>query len=152
MQAVGLALLALILAQLGPALELAEGVVNPRSSPSSGSRGSCPLNCTSCYRPQLDAEVLDVRELLPLSDWRALFDRRWLPTFLLRIGLSIAIGLGLLMFDVPGIVVMTLFGRAPLRPLLRGDTRPPPCAGASSHGPPLASDRAVLALMLVAMV
>ena len=155
-QAVGLALLAMILAQLGPALELAAGVgPNLLLQPIFGFAGLLPIEMYFLPRlqAQLDAEVLDAPGN-PLSDWRALFDRRWLPTFLLRIGLSIAIGLGLLMFIIPGIVVMTLFGWAPLRMLLRGDTLAASLrwsqAAMARHWPRIV--QAVLALMLVAMV
>ena len=57
----------------------------------------------------------------PAATWRESFDARWLKTFLVRLGLSLAIGLGLLLFIIPGILVLTLFGWAPMRMLLRGD-------------------------------
>lgn len=111
------------LAQLGPALELAAGAgPSLLLQPIFGFAGLLPLEMYFIPRlqAQVDAETLDTPGN-PEAEWRETFDGRWLRTFLARLGISVAIGLGLLLFLVPGIVVLTLFGWAPLRMLLRGD-------------------------------
>jgi hypothetical protein len=66
----------------------------------------------------------------------------------------VAIGIGLLMFLVPGVVVLVLFGWAPMRMLLRGDGLLPALKWSQSamarHWPRIV--QAVLAMMLVALV
>jgi hypothetical protein len=135
----GLALLAMVLAQLGPALELAAGAgSNPILQPVFGFAGLLPLEMYFLPRLQarLDAETLD-RAGNPREGWREAFDGRWVRTFLLRLGISVAIGFNLALglalglaigfpivaafFFLPGILILTLFGWAPLRMLLRGD-------------------------------
>jgi hypothetical protein len=77
-----------------------------------------------------------------------------LRTFLARLGLSVAIGLGLLLFLVPGIAILVLFGWAPLRMLLRGDALLPALKWSQSsmvrHWPRVI--QAVLAMILVALI
>jgi hypothetical protein len=111
------------LAQLGPALELAAGAgPNPLFQPIFGFVALLPLEMYFIPRlqAQLDAETLNIAGN-PVASWRETFDGRWLRTFLARLGLSVAIGLGLLLFLVPGIAILTLFGWAPMRMLLRGE-------------------------------
>ena len=152
----GLAALAMGLAQLGPALELAAGV-GPSLifQPIFGFAGLLPLEMYFIPRlqAQLDAETMDTAGN-PKDGWQAAFDQRWLKTFLARLGISVAIGLGLLMFLVPGIVVLTLFGWAPLRMLLRGDGFLPALkwsqATMARHWPRVV--QAVLGMMLVALL
>jgi hypothetical protein len=121
--ALGLALLAMVLAQLAPALELAAGV-GPSLifQPIFGFAALLPLEMFFIPRlqAQLDAEVLNL-PANPAAGWQGLFDQRWLATFLARLGVSVTVGLGLLLFLIPGIVVLTLFGWAPMRMLLRGE-------------------------------
>jgi hypothetical protein len=152
----GLALLAMALAQLGPALELAAGAgPSLLLQPIFGFAGLLPLEMYFIPRlqAQLDAEGMNT-SWNPAATWRETFDARWLRTFLLRLGLSLAIGLGLLMFLVPGVVVLVLFGWAPMRMLLRGDGLLPALKWSQSamarHWPRIV--QAVLAMMLVAMV
>ena len=121
--ALGLALLAMVLAQLAPALELAAGV-GPSLifQPIFGFAALLPLEMFFIPRlqAQLDAEVLNL-PANPAAGWQGLFDQRWLATFLARLAVSVTVGLGLLLFLIPGIVVLTLFGWAPMRMLLRGE-------------------------------
>lgn len=152
----GLALLAMGLSQLGPALELAAGAApGPLVLPLFGLAGLLPLEMFFIPRlqAQLDAERLD-HPANPLATWRQVFDGRWLRTFLLRLGLSVAIGLGLVCFLVPGILVVTLFGWAPLRVLLRGDAVMPALRWSQTamtrHWPRIV--QAVLAMLLVALL
>ena len=135
----GLALLAMALAQLGPALELAAGAgPNPFLQPILGLAGLLPLEMYFIPRlqVQLDAEDLN-RPENPLARWRESFDARWLRAFLARLGISLTIGInfaiglavgvatgniiGAILFLIPGILILTLFGWAPLRMLVRGD-------------------------------
>lgn len=155
-QALALAVLAMGLAQLGPALELAAGVgPSLLIQPLFGFAGLLPLEMYFIPRlqAQLDAETLATAGN-PREGWREAFDGRWLRTFLARLGISVMIGLGLLLFLVPGIVVMTLFGWAPLRMLLRGDGLLAALRWSQSamarHWPRIV--QAVLAMMLVALV
>ena len=155
-QALGLAVLAMGLAQLGPALELAAGAgPSLLLQPIFGFAGLLPLEMYFIPRlqAQLDAETLNTVGN-PTEGWQAAFDARWLKTFLVRLGLSVAIGLGLLLFLVPGIVLMTLFGWTPLRMLLRGDGLLVALrwsqAAMARHWPRIL--QAVLAMLLVALV
>ena len=120
----GLTLLAMILAELAPALELAAGV-RPSLLVQAlfGFVGLLPLEMYFIPRmqAQLDGETLN-HPGNPSATWQAVFDGRWLKAFLARLGLSVAIGLGLLAFLIPGILVLTLFGWGPMRMLLRGDS------------------------------
>jgi hypothetical protein len=121
--AIGLVLLAMALAQLGPALELAAGVgSNLLLQPIFGFAGLLPLEMYFIPRlqAQLDAEDRNTSGN-PEASWRETFDARWFKAFLLRLGLSLAIGLGLLLFLIPGIAILILFGWAPMRMLLRGE-------------------------------
>jgi len=156
LMSLGLALLAMALAQLGPALELAAGVgPSLLLQPIFGFAGLLPLEMYFIPRlqAQLDAEGQDT-SWNPAALWRETFDARWLRSFLVRLLLSVAIGLGLLMFLVPGIVVLVLFGWAPMRILLRGDALLPALRWSQSamarHWPRIV--QAVLAMLLVALV
>jgi len=113
----------MLLAQLGPALELAAGVgPNLILQAIFGFAALLPLEMYFIPRlqAQLDAETRN-DAANAIGGWRETFDDRWLRTFLARLAISVAIGLGLLMFLIPGILILTLFGWAPLRMLLRGD-------------------------------
>ncbi len=152
----GLALLATALAQLGPALELAAGAAPSLVFQSIfGFAGLLPLEMYFIPRlqAQLDAEGLNTPSN-PAANWREAFDARWLRAFLTRLGLSLAIGLGLLMFLVPGIAVLFLFGWAPMRMLLRGEGLLPALRWSQTamarHWPRIV--QAVLAMILVALV
>jgi hypothetical protein len=152
----GLAVLAMALAQLGPALELAARV-GPSLfiQPIFGFAGLLPLEMYFIPRMQarLDSELRD-HPANPAASWHGTFDERWLRAFLLRLGLSAAIGLGLLCFLIPGILVLTLFGWGPMRMLLRGETAMAALrwsqAAMARQWPRIV--QAVLAMLLVALV
>lgn len=148
-----LAILSMALGQLGPALELAAGVDHqPLLSPLFGFVAVLPLEMYFLPRflSQLDAEAQD-----PLgrasADWASRFDTRWMPSFLARMALTLAVGLGALLLLVPGLLVLTFFGWAPLRMLLRGDAFPAALrwsqAAMARHWP-----RVVQAVLAVALV
>lgn len=120
----GLALLAMGLAQLGPALELAaDAAPGLLTMVLFGFAGMLPLEMYFVPRMQarLDAEVRNT-PANPALDWRRTFDSRWLRVFLVRLGLSVAIGFGLALFILPGLLILAIFGWAPLRMLTRGDS------------------------------
>lgn len=151
----GLATLAMALTQLGPALELAAHV-----GPSLllqavfGFVALLPLEMYFLPRllARLDAEDLDL-PCNPVTAWRDRFEERWWQSFLARMVLSAAIGLGFLLFVIPGLIVLTLFGWIPLRILLRGDTPMAALRWSRSamtrHWPRIV--QAVLAVILVAL-
>ena len=152
----GLAVMAMVLAQLGPALELAAGVGPSLVLQATfGFAGVLPMEMYFIPRlqAQLDAETRNDPNN-PATGWQEAFDGRWLQTFLARLALSVAIGLGLLMFLVPGILILTLFGWAPLRMLLRGEGLLVALkwsqAAMARHWPRII--QAVLGMMLVALV
>lgn len=161
----GLVLLAMGLSQLGPALELAAGVgPNLAFQPLFGLAGLLPLEMYFIPRlmAQLDAETLNGHGN-PADGWQTAFDQRWFRSFLARLGLSlvlglgfafsVAVGFGLFAFLIPGIVILTLYGWAPLRMLLRGDALPAALkwsqAAMARHWPRIV--QAVLAMMLVVL-
>jgi hypothetical protein len=152
----GLALLAMLLAQLGPALELAAGTGSSLVSRALfGYLGILPLEMYLIPRlqAQLDAEGLNTAEN-PTGHWQATFEARWLAVLLARLGLSLAFFLGFSLFFVPGIVILTLFGWGPLRILLRGDKLLPGFqwsrTAMARHWPRIV--QAVLAMMLIALL
>jgi hypothetical protein len=154
--ALGLVLLAMVLTQLGPALELAAGAgPSLLVQPIFAFAGLLPLEMYFIPRlqAQLDAELRDT-PVNPTATWHAVFEARWLKAFLLRLGLSMAIGLGLLCFLIPGVLILTLFGWAPMRMLLRGESALASLrwsqAAMTRHWPRIV--QAVLAMLLVALL
>jgi hypothetical protein len=152
----GLALLAMVLAQLGPALELAAGASSSLVSRALfGYLGLLPLEMYLIPRllAQLDAEGLNTPEN-PSGQWRETFDARWLAVLLARLGLSLAFFIGFSLFFLPGIVILTLFGWGPLRVLLRGEQLLPAFQWSritmARHWPRIV--QAVLAMLLVALL
>lgn len=69
----------------------------------------------------LDAETTDHSEN-PRDQWKDRFEERWLKAFGARMLLYLAAGIGLALFIVPGLVILLLFGWAPFRVLLRGES------------------------------
>ena len=155
-QAAVLAFLGMLLGQLGPLLELVAGAgPSLLFQPLFAFVGMLPLEMFFLPRlqAQLDAELLDL-PANPARDWHAAFDQRWLRSFLVRLGLSLVVAVGLLVFLVPGIVLLTLFGWTPLRILLRGEDARTALrwsqAAMARNWPKVA--QAVLAMMLVALL
>ncbi len=69
---------------------------------------------------RLDAETLG-HPRNPEEGWKEAFETRWLRAFGAKMLLGVAAGLGLLLFILPGLVVLFCFGWAPTRVLLRGE-------------------------------
>jgi hypothetical protein len=150
-----LSCLAMLLTQMGPALELAARVESTLVLQAVfGFVALLPLEMYFLPRlmARLDAETLDLPGN-PTASWEERFDARWVRSFLARLGLSVAIGLGLLLFFIPGLIVLTLFGWMPLRILLRGDDLMEALRWSQSamarHWPRIV--QAVLAVILVAL-
>jgi hypothetical protein len=120
----GLTLLAMLLSQMGPALELAA-----KAGPSLlfqslfGAVGLLPLEMYFFprFQARLDAELLNPPQNR-FEAWTHTFDARWLLAFGVRMIVSVMVGVGMVLFILPGIILLTIFGWAPLRILLRGDS------------------------------
>lgn len=120
----GIAALAALLSALGPLLQIRLGLPGDPIT-ELALRGVCVLPLELYFVPrlmaQLDAEALNHSEN-PEAQWQERFEDRWLKAFGARILLYLLCGIGLAMFVVPGVVVLALFGWAPLRVLLRGES------------------------------
>lgn len=123
---VGLVVLGTLLGQLGPALEiLAKAEKNPVMGMALAWVAVLPLELYFIPRwiSWLDADLLDSPSN-PGARWPALFDQRWLRAFGAGLVVQMVGGLGLLLLLIPGVVVLTLAGFAPMRILLRGESFP----------------------------
>lgn len=152
----GLTVLAMALSQLGPALELAA-----KAEPSLlfqslfGAVGLLPLEMYFFprFQARLDAELLNPPKN-QLAIWTRTFDQRWLLTFGVRMIVSVMVGVGMVLFIVPGVILLTIFGWAPMRVLLRGDTLMDAFrwsqAAMARHWPRVV--QAVLAMVMVLLV
>lgn len=56
------------------------------------------------------------------GEWKQRFEERWLRAFWGKVLLSLAAGVGLVLFVLPGLMVLMMFGWVPLRILLRGES------------------------------
>lgn len=118
-----LALLGTALGALGPWLQLKTGQERPEASLALSAVGLLPMEMYFIPRflAFLDARSGD-REANPREAWRDRFDARWLRAFGARMLLAFAAGLGFLLLVLPGLIVLLLFGWAPFRVLLRGES------------------------------
>ena len=99
---------------------------------------------------RLDAETLG-HPKNPIDGWREAFEVRWLRAFGAKVLLGMAAGLGILLFILPGLVVLFCFGWAPMRVLLRGESIREACIGSLDLMRrlwPLAVSRALLVLLI----
>ena len=99
---------------------------------------------------RLDAETLG-HPRNPVDGWKEAFEARWLRAFGAKVLLGVAAGLGLLLFILPGLVVLFCFGWAPTRVLLRGESFREACLGSLDLMRrlwPLAMSRALLVLVV----
>ncbi|HJU84260.1 MAG TPA: hypothetical protein VJ600_08615 [Holophagaceae bacterium] len=118
----GLLLFAVLLGQLGPALELLAGA--PNTVPAQlvfGFAALLPLEIYALPRwlARLDAETVDA-PANPRSGWQPGFDQRWLRAFGAKMLVLLLGAMGCVLI-LPTLLVFTFFGWAPLRMLLRGD-------------------------------
>lgn len=119
----GLLMLGTLLGQLGPALELlAKADRNPFTSMALGWAAALPLEFYFIPRwiSRLDADQLDAPGN-PAASFPGLFDQRWLRAFGASLVVQALGGMGLFLLVIPGVIVLTLLGFAPMRILLRGD-------------------------------
>ena len=119
---VGLVLLGTLLGQLGPALEIAaKAGENPVMGMALAWAALLPMELYFVPRwiSRLDSELLD-DAANPSAAWPARFDERWLPAFAAGLIVQILGGFGLLLLLIPGVILLTLLGFAPMRLLLRG--------------------------------
>jgi len=75
------------------------------------------------FLAHLDAESTN-SPTNPVDAWKERFEDRWLKAFGTRMLLLLAVGIGLTLFLVPGLIILLAFGWAPLRVLLRGESLP----------------------------
>ena len=119
---IGLALAGMVLGQLGPALEIAARAgENPIMGLALTWAAMLPMELYLIPRwiARLDAESIG-DSANALVEWPARFDQRWLRAFGLSFAVQALGGLGLVLLLIPGLIVLTLLGFAPLRLLLRG--------------------------------
>lgn len=77
---------------------------------------------------RLDAESLG-HQNNPATGWKAAFEARWMRAFGAKLLLGFVAGVGILLFILPGLVVLFCFGWAPTRVLLRGESIREACTG-----------------------
>lgn len=120
----GIAALAAGLSALGPLFQIKLGLpADPMTELALRGVSILPLELYFVPRllAQLDAESLNRTEN-PEAQWRTVFEERWLQAFGARMLLYLVCGIGLAMVVIPGLVILALFGWAPLRVLLRGES------------------------------
>ena len=120
----GLVTLGTLLGQLGPALELlAKADKNPLMAMALAWVALLPMEIYFLPRwiSRLDADLVD-NPSNSREQWPGLFDQRWLRAFGAGLVVQMLGGLGLLLLIIPGVVVLTLTGFAPMRILLRGES------------------------------
>ncbi len=122
----GLLILGMALGQLGPALEiLLKADQNPLMGMALAWAAVLPMELYFIPRwiSWLDADLVkDAAN--PMERWPGLFDQRWLRAFGAGLAVQILGGIGLVVFIIPGVIVFTLAGFAPMRILLRGESFP----------------------------
>ena len=99
---------------------------------------------------RLDAETLG-HSKNRVDGWKVAFEARWLRAFGAKVLLGVAAGLGILIFILPGLVVLFCFGWAPTRVLLRGESIREACIGSLDLMRrlwPLAVSRVLLVLLV----
>ena len=150
----GLVLLGTLLGQLGPVLELlAKADKNPLMGMALAWVAVLPMELYFIPRwiSRLDADLMDSPSN-PQARWPALFEQRWLRAFGAGLVVQVLGGLGLLLLIIPGVVVLTLAGFAPMRILLRGESFPDAlrwsARAMARHWPRIV--QAALAILLVA--
>ncbi len=122
----GLLILGTLLGQLGPVLEiLAKVGPNLMMQKALAWAGFLPMQIyfTPRWISRLDADLLDAPGN-PQARWPNLFDQRWLGAFVANLMVQLIGTIGLFVLVIPGIVIFTLAGFAPMRMLLRGDIFP----------------------------
>jgi hypothetical protein len=120
----GLALLFALLAVFAPWLQLRTGLPDtPMITVILLQVAMLPLELYFIPRflAATDARVLN-EPRNPENTWKQAFEERWLRTLGARLLLAALFAVGFICFILPGLVVITLFGWAPMRVLLRGES------------------------------
>jgi hypothetical protein len=120
----GIATLGVLFSALGPLLQIRLGLPEePLTELALRAVAVLPLDLYFVPRflAFLDAETTGHSRNLP-GEWQEHFEKRWLKAFGIRMLLYLAVGGGLAMLVLPGLILMAVFGWAPLRVLLRGDS------------------------------
>lgn len=118
----GLIVLGTVLGQLGPALEIAAKTGNnPLMGMALAWAALLPMELYFIPRwiSRLDADLLDDPQNAS-AEWPKRFDERWLRAFGVSLIVQALGGVGLLFLIIPGVILLTLLGFAPMRALLRG--------------------------------
>ena len=120
----GIAALGMVLAALAPLLQLHAGLPDePLVDAALTFVGLLPLELYFIPRFLIaaDAQTGENPHNQP-QDWRQRFEERWLRAFWGKAVLALAVGIGLSLVIVPGLLVLLAFGWTPLRILLRGES------------------------------
>lgn len=119
----GIATLGVLLSALGPLLQIMMKLPQePITELALRAVSVLPLELYFVPRflAQLDAETT-CHARNNADQWKMNFEQRWLKAFGIRMLLYLAVGGGLAMLVLPGLLLLAIFGWAPLRVLLRGD-------------------------------
>ncbi|MBS1766819.1 MAG: hypothetical protein JST05_05370 [Acidobacteria bacterium] len=150
----GLIVLGTLLSQLGPALEIAaKAGNNALMGMALAWAALLPMELYFIPRwlSRLDADLLGDPQNAP-AEWPKRFDERWLRAFAASLLVQALGGVGLLFLIIPGVVLLTLLGFAPMRVLLRGsrigDAMRWSARSMARHWPPVMS--AALAILIFA--
>ena len=150
----GLVALGTLLSQLGPVLELlAKSGNNPLIALALAWVAVMPMELYFIPRwiSRLDADLVDDPSN-PAAKWPELFDQRWLRAFGASLLVQVMGGIGMLFLIIPGVIILTLLGFAPIRVLLRGDSMGDAARWSARamarHWPPIV--QIALAILLVA--
>jgi hypothetical protein len=145
---VGMAVLGMLLAALAPLLQIKAGLPDD-DVVRVALAFACLIPLEMYFIPRFLAEA-DAspgdRILNPAKDWEHLFDERWMRAMGGRLVLYGGVGLGMVFFILPGLMVFFAFGWMPLRMLLRGEA-----LGAAARGSLRMMLRAWRRVMLVVL-
>jgi hypothetical protein len=120
----GIAALGMLLAALAPLLQLHAGLPDDAAVDAVLTFvGLLPLELYFIPRFLICADAQSGQNPHnPPEGWRQRFEERWLRAFWGKALLALAVGVGLSLAIIPGILVLAAFGWTPLRILLRGES------------------------------
>jgi hypothetical protein len=120
----GIGFLGMVLASLAPLLQLHAGLPDdPTAELALTFAAMLPLELYFIPRFLIAADAVAGNDPLnPRDEWKQRFEERWLRAFWGKVLLFLAVGIGLYLLLVPGVMVLMAFGWTPLRILLRGES------------------------------